>query len=52
MMSDLMIDIQESIRTEVLSFRDIAQKYDVPLELVYEAWDMLCEQEELNDAGC
>jgi hypothetical protein len=47
-----MIDIQESIRTEVLSFRGIAQKHDVPLEWVYEAWDMLCEQEELNDAGC
>ena len=48
-MRDLIIDIQEDIRMEVLSLRDIARKHDVPIEWVHEAWDMLCEQEAEQD---
>lgn len=44
-MSDLVIDIQSDILAGVLSFREIAEKNEVPLSWVNEAWDMLCEQE-------
>lgn len=44
-MRDLIIDIQDEIAREVLSFPEIARKYEVPLSWVNEAWDMLCEQE-------
>jgi hypothetical protein len=44
-MRDLMIDLQDEIRLGVLSFAEIAQKYEVPTSWVQEAWDELCEQE-------
>ena len=44
-MRDLVIDIQSDILAEVLSFQEIAQKHEVPVAWVNEAWDMLCEQE-------
>ena len=43
-MSDIVIGIQEDIELGVLSFRAIAEKHDVPMSWVNEAWDMLCEQ--------
>lgn len=43
--SDLMIDLQDEVRLGVLSFAEIAQKYEVPVSWVQEAWDELCEQE-------
>lgn len=44
-MRDLMIDLQDEIRLGILSFAEIAQKYEVPTSWVQEAWDELCEQE-------
>ena len=44
-MRDLIIDLQEEIQLGVLSFAEIARKYEVPVSWVAEAWDMLCEQE-------
>lgn len=44
-MSDLMIDLQDEIRLGVLSFQEIARKYEVPVSWVQEAWEELCEQE-------
>ena len=44
-MRDLIIDIQEEIILGVLSFAEIAQKYEVPMSWVNQAWDILCEQE-------
>ena len=44
-MRNLMIDLQDEIRLGVLSFAEIAQKYEVPTSWVQEAWDELCEQE-------
>ena len=44
-MSDLMIDLQDEVRLGVLSFAEIARKYEVPVSWVQEAWDELCEQE-------
>ncbi|MFM8758399.1 MAG: hypothetical protein ACKODS_02485 [Methylophilaceae bacterium] len=43
-MRDLVIDIQTDIELGVLSFRAIAEKHDVHISWVNEAWDMLCEQ--------
>lgn len=42
---NLIIDLQEEIQLGVLSFQEIARKYEVPTSWVNEAWDMLCEQE-------
>jgi len=50
--SDLCIAIQEDIQLGVLSFPEIATKHGVSEDWVYEAWEMLCEQEaeeELRD---
>ena len=44
-MSDLLIDIQDEIELGVLSFPQIARKYDVPLSWVTDTWEGLCEQE-------
>lgn len=44
-MSDIVIGIQEDIQLCSLSFLEIAQKHEVPLSWVNEAWEMLCEQE-------
>jgi len=44
-MRDLIIDLQNEILLGALSFREIANKYEVPVAWVDEAWDMLCEQE-------
>lgn len=44
-MRDLLVDIQDDIALGVLSFQDIAKKYDIPPSWVHEAWDLLCEQE-------
>lgn len=44
-MSDLLIDIQDEIQLGVLSFPQIARKYDVPLSWVTDTWEGLCEQE-------
>lgn len=44
-MRDLIIDIQDDILQGVLSFQAIAEKHEVPVSWVNEAWDMLCEQE-------
>ena len=44
-MRGLIIDLQEEIQLGVLSFAEIAQKYEVPTSWVQEAWDLLCEQE-------
>jgi len=35
----------DEISFGILSFKGIADKYDVPISWVYEAWDQLCEQE-------
>lgn len=42
---NLMIDIQNEIRAEFLNFSQIAMKYNVPIIMVHQAWDDLCEQE-------
>jgi len=44
-MRDLIIDIQSDIVSGELSFQEIAQKHEVSLSWVNEAWEMLCEQE-------
>ncbi len=44
-MRDLIIDLQAEIQLGVLSFAEIAQKYEVPTSWVNEAWNLLCEQE-------
>jgi hypothetical protein len=44
-MSNLIVEIQEDIAIGVMSFKAIAEKHQVPLDWVNEAWDMLCEQE-------
>lgn len=44
-MRDLIIDIQDEIALGALSFAQIAQKYEVPVSWVQEAWDLLCERE-------
>jgi hypothetical protein len=44
-MNDLIIDIQEDLALGVLSTMEIARKHHVPVNWVYECWDMLCEQE-------
>jgi hypothetical protein len=41
-MKELMLDIQEEIQFSILSFKDIARKYNVPYSRVQEAWDELC----------
>jgi len=43
--NSLMIDIQNDLIDNFLSFAQIAQKHKVPLNWVNSAWDMLCEQE-------
>ena len=48
-MGDLMIDIQEDISLGVLSFKQIAEKHNVPTSWVDAAWEALCEQELLED---
>lgn len=45
-MRDLISDIQQDIQLGVLSFREIAEKHNVPFAWVNEAWDMLCEEED------
>lgn len=45
-MRDLIISLQEELSLGVLSFSEIARKYEVPTSWVQEAWDLLCEQEE------
>lgn len=37
--------IQADIQLGVLSFAQIAEKHLVPVSWVFEAWDLLCEQE-------
>lgn len=44
-MHSLIVDIQTEIQLGVLSFSEIAQKFEVPTSWVNEAWDLLCEQE-------
>lgn len=44
-LKSLVADIQEEIQLGVLSFAAIAQKYEVPMSWVNEAWEELCEQE-------
>ncbi len=42
---DVIFDIQAEIRTGELSFAEIAERYDVPLDTVQAVFDDLCEQE-------
>jgi hypothetical protein len=44
-MSDLAQALMNEISLEILSFRKIAEKFEVPVSWVHEAWDMLCAQE-------
>ena len=48
-MDDLMLKLQEEICLGVLSFRGIAEKYQVSVYVVSLAWDELCRQEEFNN---
>lgn len=50
-LSDLMIDLQDEIALGVLSFAEIARKYEVPLSWVNDAWDQLCGMEAEQGAG-
>lgn len=49
-MSDLFISIQDDIEQGILSFQQIARKYDVPMSWVNDAWDALCEQYEEEES--
>jgi hypothetical protein len=44
-MNTLAQSLMDEISLELRSFRQIADKFDVPLSWVYEAWDMLCAKE-------
>jgi len=44
-MAAVISSIQEDIQLGILSFSMIARKHEVPVSLVMEAWDLLCEQE-------
>lgn len=47
-MKDLLIDIQDDLERDLLTSREIAEKYGVPLEWVREAYIMLCQQSALE----
>ncbi len=44
-LKDRIFDIQDEIRRGDLSFADIAEQYDVPLDTVQLIFDEMCEQE-------
>ena len=46
---DVIYDIQDEIRTGELSFVEIAERYDVPLETVEMIFDDMAEQEDEYD---
>jgi len=44
-MAAVISDIQEDIQLGTMFFSEIARKHEVPVSVVMEAWDLLCEQE-------
>jgi len=40
-MRDLLIDVQDAIEQNILSFHEIARVYNVPLQFVKDAYDLL-----------
>lgn len=52
-MSDISLMLQNEISRGELSFASIAKKFQVPIQWVYDANDLLCdmEQEEYNDTN-
>jgi hypothetical protein len=42
---DVIFDIQAEIRAGELSFAEIAERYDVPLDTVQAVFDDLCDEE-------
>jgi len=43
---DMIFDIQDEIRAGDLSFADIAERYEVTMEVVQDIFDEMCLQEE------
>lgn len=42
---NLVFDIEDDLRLGVLSFKQIAEKYSISIDVVNAVWEQLCEQE-------
>lgn len=48
-LKDLIMSIEDDIRVGSLSFRQIAEKYQVEFDMVNQVWEQMCEQESSED---